>query len=237
MKNKFFNKDYLKHAIRQYKFFGITTCIVLIVLGILMFCFPLVSHAIAIWTFVIALCLAGFFDFFAYLFGNKDNQKSSLVLLKAIFNIIISLVILIPLIVNTVQFGFLEAIKQSTLEILSWIVAVVGIYLIFTGIGKIIRSEAIGFLGGSKVIEITVGIIYIILGILFCINPIVKTVSFITYVLAIYLICYGVILFIELVTNPTIRDYSKPFTPKKAKENSSNEQVIGEVIDNNTLKK
>ena len=237
MKSKFFNKDYLKHAIRQYKFFGITTCIVLIVLGILMFCFPLVSNAIAIWTFVIALCLVGFFDFFAYLFGNKDNQKSSLVLLKAIFNIIISLVILIQLIVNTVQFGFLQAIEQSTLEILSWIVAVVGIYLIFTGIGKIIRSEAIAFLGGSKVIEITVGIIYIILGILFCINPIVKTVSFITYVLAIYLICYGVILFIELVTNPTIRDYSKPFTPKKAKENSSNEQVVGEVIDNNTLKK
>lgn len=218
MKSKFFNKDYLKHAIRQYKFFGITTCIVLIVLGILMFCFPLVSHAIAIWTFVIALCLVGFFDFFAYLFGNKDNQKSSLVLLKAIFNIIISLVILIPLIVNTVQFGFLQAIEQSTLEILSWIVAVVGIYLIFTGIGKIIRSEAIAFLGGSKVIEITVGIIYIILGILFCINPIVKTVSFITYVLAIYLICYGVILFIELVTNPTIRDYSKPFLLKKRKK-------------------
>lgn len=183
-----------------------------------MFCFPLVSHAIAIWTFVIALCLVGFFDFFAYLFGNKDNQKSSLVLLKAIFNIIISLVILIPLIVNTVQFGFLQAIEQSTLEILSWIVAVVGIYLIFTGIGKIIRSEAIAFLGGSKVIEITVGIIYIILGILFCINPIVKTVSFITYVLAIYLICYGVILFIELVTNPTIRDYSKPFLLKKRKK-------------------
>lgn len=237
MKSKFLNKEYLIHSLKQYKYLGIITSMLLIVLGILMFYFPLISNIIAIWTFIIGLLLVGLFDLFAYLFGNKDNKKSSFILLKAITNIVVSLLILIPMIINSIEIGFKEAITDSTLSFISWVVVFFGIYLIFTGLGRIFRSSVIEVLGGSRSVEIIIGVTYIFLGLLFCINPAINTITFITYILGIYLISYGIILFIELITSPTIRDYSKPFTPKKAKDGSKNEEVTVEIIDNDKLEK
>lgn len=234
---EYLTKDNLKNTIRQYKGFGFLVSIILIILSILMFIFPSLFSYLSIWIFVIGLTFAGFFDFIAYFFGNKDKRRQPYLLFKGTFNLIISLLILIPLIINSIELGFKEAIIISTNGMLYYVIIFLGIYLLINGFIKILKSRYVFLLGGNRIIEIIIGILYIIIGILIMCFPISLSITYLNYILAIYILIYGIILFIELLTSPIVKDYSKVINVKEAKKNSKNEEITGEVIDIDEMSK
>ena len=67
--------------------------------------------------------------------------------------------------------------------------------------------------------------------------PISLSITYLNYILATYILIYGIILFIELLTSPIVKDYSKVINAKEAKKNSKNEEITGEVIDIDEMSK
>ena len=231
------SKNNLKRLFRQYKGLGISISLILIIISIVMYIFPLTFSYISIWLFVISIFLVGLFDLFAFFFGNDHNKKVPYLLFKSIFNLAVSILIFIPLIINSVRYGFTNALVISSNDLLYWVILLFGFILMINGFNKIIKANMVVLLGGIKWVEITIGILYIVSGILVMFLSLNDTVTYLIYILATYLLIYGIIILIELLTSPTLKDFSKVIEPKKSKKHSKNEDIEGEVIDIDDYKK
>ena len=219
-----------KAYLLQYKGLGIFVSIALLILGILSFIFPRVIGTFALWSVIVSIFITGIFNFICYFFGNANEARHPFNLIKGVANTIVSCGLLIPLIISASKNGFLEALNTNTNVILFSITVFLGIYLAFSGLFKILSANKVKAFGGSKVSEIIMGSISLILGIVLFILLMLENSFGVSYVIGTYLIVFSIILIVELITNPLVQDKNKVYTLKKAKPNSKNEEVEVEIV-------
>ncbi len=182
-------------AIKKFKAVGIVVSILLIIGGILILSTPIGSGIAFAWAMLITLLINGVYRLIRYFVLPKESRNGWM-LADGIISTLFSVLILVE--ITVAPFG-------AALGIISMLGYLVGFYEIFTGINQLCSISDVKAAGGSSGWMIFAGILNIICGIFVVAHPIISYFA-LEWILAIYLLIFGITTLIECVCVKTKKD-------------------------------
>jgi len=175
-------------AIKKFKTAGIIVSILLIIGGILILSTPIGSGIAFAWAMLITLLINGVYRLIRYFMLPKE-VRNGWMLADGIISTLFSVLILID--ITAAPFG-------AALGIIAMLGYLVGFYEIFTGINQLCSISAVKAAGGSYGWMIFAGVLNLICGIFVVGHPIISYFA-LEWILAIYLLIFGITTLIECV--------------------------------------